>query len=318
MKVGIFDLDDNLLTRRAIGERKGKNIFIEILRFILVCGISWFLGVLVSTIGIIIYAYLTGNINRFLSGDLEIINDPVMLLMILILTGIISIIVILVFVRIEKRSIYTLGFVSKDWAKEYFKGLGIGFLIISLVVLINLLTGSVKWDGFMDSVNGRGVSYGLLVGYFISAVILGIGEELLFRGYLCIGISRKSPMFVATIISSIIFAGYNLIGFDISINLILPLLNLFLLGIFLTIYMVKRGSIWSVAGINLMWFFAPYSIYGVDEHSIGKIDSIFEISITEGRELLNGGQYGIQGSIITTIVLVISLFIVLKMKSKRG
>jgi membrane protease YdiL (CAAX protease family) len=87
---------------------------------------------------------------------------------------------------------------------------------------------------------------------------------------------------------------------------ILPLLNLFLAGIFLGIYTIHKNNLWFPIGAHLTWNYLQGPIFGF-EVSGNKINSLFEQK-PNGHELLTGGNFGFEGSIILTLFLMISIF----------
>jgi hypothetical protein len=87
----------------------------------------------------------------------------------------------------------------------------------------------------------------------------------------------------------------------------LPLANLFLAGIFLGVYRIHKNNLWFPIGAHLMWNYLQGPIYGF-EVSGNKINSLFEQKL-KGHEVLTGGNFGYEGSIILTVFLIISIYL---------
>ena len=88
---------------------------------------------------------------------------------------------------------------------------------------------------------------------------------------------------------------------------VLPLVNLFLAGMFLGIYTVHKNNLWFPIGTHLIWNYLQGPIYGF-EVSGNKINSLFEQKLA-GHVLFTGGSFGFEGSIILTFFLCISIIL---------
>ena len=88
---------------------------------------------------------------------------------------------------------------------------------------------------------------------------------------------------------------------------VLPLVNLFLAGIFLGIYTIHKNNLWFPIGAHLVWNYLQGPIYGF-EVSGNKINSLFDQKLV-GHVLFTGGSFGFEGSIILTLFLCISIFL---------
>ena len=143
---------------------------------------------------------------------------------------------------------------------------------------------------------------------FLGGFLLqGFYEELVFRGFFMISIIRKNTIFVAVMVNSILFGlthGFNN-GFQV-----LALLNLILFGIFESIYLLKTGNIWGISAIHSMWNFIQGNIYGFNVSGMAQSQSIFIFKISN-CEIFSGGTFGLEGSLLTTIVLLSAINMVI-------
>ena len=91
---------------------------------------------------------------------------------------------------------------------------------------------------------------------------------------------------------------------------VLALLNLILFGIFESIYLLKTGNIWGISAIHSMWNFIQGNIYGFNVSGMAQSQSIFIFKISN-CEIFSGGTFGLEGSLLTTIVLLSAINMVI-------
>lgn len=303
--------------------KKGFNLVLEILQFaavFIVAGIAE--GIIAGLVYLIIFlnnptimGMLRGlsvrssdymdNVNQFVQyltkGDLF---HVVMLL----LTGLMILIVLLFCKFIQRRRMTSVGFRKKGMIKEYVIGSAVGLGIFSIAVAIGVATGSVSITGY--ALNGAWLG---LIFIFIGYMIQGMSEEVLMRGYFMVSISRRYPLWVAILTNSIVFAMLHLGNAGIAP---LAFFNLFLFGVFESIYFIKRGNIWGIAGVHSLWNFAQGNLYGISVSGQSSGSSILSSKFTSGYELFNGGSFGLEGGLCVTIVLVVGIVVLYFIKGK--
>jgi len=207
-----------------------------------------------------------------------------MMLPSLILTFITTIVAILYCKLIEKRSLYSMGFVRKKAVTDYLIGAGLGVLMLGLALLISFLCGTVKYEGF---VLGGGI--GLLLLFLLGFILQGMSEEVLVRGYYMISVSARHSILLAVISNSVIFA---------------------------SLYTLKTNSIWGICALHTTWNFAQGNIFGIRVSGIETPVTLFSFSLNDEGSLINGGSFGLEGGLAVTIVLVLGTIILLSMKGR--
>ncbi len=209
----------------------------------------------------------------------------------------------------EKRNAATLGFRKKSAGYEYISGLIIGLTMISITVLIGILFNAVEIR-LSDT-----ISPGLLLLFFIAFMLQGMGEEALFRGYLMITIAKRSSPWTAVIINSLLFSLFHVMNPNFNI---IAFVNIFLFGIFVSVYMLKRGSIWAVGAIHAIWNFAQGNIFGFNVSGISNMSTLFESSYSQSGQLISGGSFGPEGGLATTLILTVFILIALLLPTKKS
>jgi hypothetical protein len=211
---------------------------------------------------------------------------------------------------IEVRKVSSMGARKSKFLQNYLLGFVIGIAFMTVISLLGLLFGvnSIKLSDDMD--------FGWIVLFFFGFIIQGMSEEFIFRGYFMntIGGSGKHTL-VAVGLSSLAFAiahcGNS--GFGP-----LPFFNLILFGVFAALYMILFDNIWGVCAIHSLWNFTQGNIYGISVSGTGNTPSIFRTTAKSSHAFLTGGDFGIEGSIFTTIVLLAATALVLYGISKKA
>jgi len=115
---------------------------------------------------------------------------------------------------------------------------------------------------------------------------------------------------VAVILNALFFAALHLGNSGISA---LAFVNLTLFGVFASVYFIKRGNIWGIGAIHSIWNFVQGNFYGIKVSGMESSCSVFASAMTEGRDLIHGGAFGLEGGLAVTLVLVAgTLFLLTK------
>ena len=252
---------------------------------------------LFDLVGIAIVAYYSEyGFEEFIS-DPELIMENKMMLLMMVCQLIGTIFTVGLFQKfISREDFVSIGLNFVGFKIDFYKGLLAGTVLIcsgfiSLTVL-NLTLIDLTYFSFYDQIF-----------YFFLFTIVSLNEEIAIRGYILHNLSSSFNKYVALIISSLVFMIMHLGNPNIGI---LPLVNLFLAGIFLGIYTIHKNNLWFPIGAHLTWNYLQGPIFGF-EVSGNKINSLFEQK-PNGHELLTGGNFGFEGSIILTLFLMISIF----------
>ncbi|KRK48465.1 hypothetical protein FC96_GL001572 [Secundilactobacillus kimchicus JCM 15530] len=209
---------------------------------------------------------------------------------------ILTILIFLVYAGfIEKRRLLSLGITHEGTLLEVLRGWLLG---VVCVYLITTIIGHLAHVQFIFTSN---IDMSLVLLYLFGFAIQGLSEEVIFRGYLMNGLATKLKPMTAIVISALIFALVHSINGNFSIW---SLLSLLLLGIFLGLLFYKRQNLWIVAGLHGGWNFSLGVIFGSKVSNIGLGVSFLKTNIYSDHPVLSGGSFGLEGSYITTIVLL--------------
>ena len=95
------------------------------------------------------------------------------------------------------------------------------------------------------------------------------------------------------------------------------IVNLVLISLILSLLTMRFKSIWAACGLHSFWNYILYNILGLNLS--GKDESVaavFDMS-NVGSNVLNGADYGIEASIITTGVLAVTLGVMIVLFRKK-
>ena len=253
-------------------------------------------------------ALKTGNMALAEIGIQEVTNSNALTIVMLFATTMTIVVTLLFCKLIQKRKMSSVGFVKKGFLKEYIIGLLVGFVIFSAAVLLCIVTGSLNITGLSST-----FSVGIFLLFGLGYMIQGMSEEVLCRGYMMISIARRYPLWLAVLLNSLFFSALHLGNSGISV---LALVNLTLFGVFASVYFLKRGNIWGIGAIHSIWNFAQGHFYGIKVSGIETSCSVLGSVPTEGRSLINGGAFGLEGGLAVTAVLVLGTVILLLIPAK--
>ena len=217
-------------------------------------------------------------------------------------TAAVIVICILYCVKLERRPATGLGFRGSSPALEYLAGYGIGVGLFALSWAICLLFGAARLTGVSPNLSW------MILPFFFGFLIQGMSEEVLCRGFLMQTLSARYAPAAAIAINSALFMALHLMNAGLSL---LALVNLFLFGVFASVYMWKRGNIWGVAAIHAAWNFTQGNLLGIRVSGSVLGPSVLQTELNPSAEWLNGGAFGLEGGLAVTIVLLAATLLML-------
>lgn len=213
---------------------------------------------------------------------------------------------------IEKKSLSEMG-LTKHFG-NYFIGAIIGVILLALSVVAIVLTGNIKYHGIFENVDI--IMILLLFGGFI---IQGATEEILCRGIVLHTLKEKTSIGIAIAVSTILFIiphWSSLFAGDVIYGVI-GVANLVLISVIFSLLTIDFKSIWAACGLHSFWNAILYSVLGLNlSGKDEKVASIFNMQ-SVGKSIWNGGEYGIEASIITTIILAFAVALLWYMNRKK-
>lgn len=203
---------------------------------------------------------------------------------------------------VEKNVTYTkpeASIIAEKWEMhEVFMGLLFGASIMALCVTILLVSGAIDLH-FMDVGSG-------LICFFISFLFVAIIEELVFRKFIYVQLLRVYKNWTSIILTSLMFSLIHSLNPSIGWT---GFVNLFLSGVIFSQLYVRKRELSSPIGFHFGWNFFQGAIFGSPVSGL-KIDGIFALHYESG-DIINGGLFGLEGSIITMAILIVVILLLL-------
>ena len=209
----------------------------------------------------------------------------------------------------QKRSAFTMGFNRRGVLPEYLLGAIIGLVLIFVPTLICVYTNcvAVELNANADPL--------MIAFFFLAFVLQGMGEEALFRGYFMTSLSRRYNVWFAIIASALMFSAFHMTNPNFSV---IAFINIALFGIFAGVFMLKRGSIWAIGAIHSMWNFSQSNVFGFNVSGNPKFESLITATDKNFGVILSGGEFGLEGGLGVTVVLLVAILISLLMPTKKS
>ena len=209
-----------------------------------------------------------------------------------------TILLVWIFTRfIDRENFVDIGFSIKKRSKDILYGLLAGVFMMGIGSLLLYFSGNLTYDTI--NFNLIGLLQAVLLFIFVS-----INEEVFVRGYILRNMMGSMNKYIALVISSVLFMALHLLNPNLSL---VAIINLFLAGILLGIGYVFTKNLWFPLALHFSWNFFQGPIFGF-EVSGTNTDSLISHTI-QGSELLTGGKFGLEGSLLATGLCSIAIII---------
>lgn len=211
---------------------------------------------------------------------------------------------------IEKNSLSSLGFVKKNWLKYLGWGILLSLLQMGVIALVYQVGGIGTFE--LNELSLEPILF--ILGLFPFWLLQGGTEEVATRGWLLTRIAARTNLPLAIAISSSLFGILHLGNSGVTV---LSVLNIVLDGVLAGLLFIYTDSIWLVVAQHGTWNYVQGNLLGFQVSGTGADASIFSFTMGTGPDWLTGGEFGAEGSIITTLVLLVSLVIVYRLGERK-
>lgn len=213
--------------------------------------------------------------------------------------------------KVEKRPIRTLGFYRENFLSNLLKGFSLGLALFLLTLLGLVALGQYR----LDSIHLDTYSLAFTLFTIPFWILQGTAEELVTRAWLIPQLAKRTNLKVAIIISSSLFTLLHLGNPGITF---LSAIDLFLFGVAMSLYLLKTDTIWGIGGIHGAWNFAQGNLFGVLVSGQSSGTSIMKFTPQGNQDWLSGGSFGIEGSIVSSIILfLLILYLAYQLKKEN-
>ena len=187
-------------------------------------------------------------------------------------------------------------------------GLGLisGAALYTLCVVILMLLGIYRIEGINPP--------SLMLPSDAMALSSGVFEELLHRGTIFRNVEALAGSWIALLVSALIFGLVHLGNPDSNIMraIAIAIEAVLLLG---ALYLVTR-RLWLSIGAHIAWNFTQGGIFSGSVSGAFEQPGLFK-AVIEGPQLLTGGKFGMEASLVALAVCSVTGLLVLRMAMRR-
>jgi membrane protease YdiL (CAAX protease family) len=221
-------------------------------------------------------------------------QEPITLAIALIATAIMG--------RIDRLPFRVFGITWSDaFRGRFWEGSLWGFLAVAVLVGAIALLGGYQVRGFALH-GGELVRMAAL--WLAAMILLGISEEIVFRGYFLSALTDGAGFWLAAVITSLDFV---LAHAGKPMENVTDLLSIGLIGLFFCFTVRRTGTLWFAIGFHFAFDFAALCLFGApNTGNQGKpmpghlLDSTFS-----GPDWLTGGVRGVEASGLVFVIIAL-------------
>ncbi|EGG28034.1 hypothetical protein PH30N_04962 [Cutibacterium modestum 30N] len=198
---------------------------------------------------------------------------------------------------VEQRPMNCLGF--RGHSNDVWIGVAIAVAILVIDVVVMTTSGQVT----MLWARPSAMAVVLIVAAILLFLVQGCAEEVVLRGYIMQSVAAKWGIPAGLAIQAVVFAALH--GANPGTTWV-ALVNVAGFGLMLGLLVVWRGNLLVAMGFHTVWNWLQGMVLGFDVSGLEFNQSVLTTVRTTGSHpWLTGGTFGAEGSIISTIVLVI-------------
>jgi len=281
-------------------------------------------GVIGNLVGWLVFVVLVDQLHwldiDFHGQTLSTISPDGKILGFVIFFTVNLILVVLVWRLLERKPLREMlwEFSRKQW-KPLVWGLLAGLGEVLLAFGCMLLLGVTRLTWGLSVVPSKTIVMAL--GWVLASSIVGpIVEEALYRGYWFQNIKRGWGTVPAIVVTALLFGGLHLLNPNAEV---LGAVNIALSATTYTLGIVWLGSLWFPIGWHAAWNFAQFFVVGLPNSGIsvsfmGLDGTTLLATELSGPHWLTGGDFGMEASLIRTVILVGAIAAMLWLKQRQG
>ena len=204
-------------------------------------------------------------------------------------------------------------FMIRKPTKEILKWISVGFVLPLSVILIYLIFGKIELLGHADPLSSSKIIY-LVVATISMALLGGIIEEVLFRGYMFRILEEKWNTTIAILGPAMLFGSIHLLMIDSIdlVNVILVVIPITLVGVMFGLIVHVTRNIWNVVVVHGIWnFFLAGRIIRISAFESHQFNAIYQLQITSDNILLTGGSFGVESAVPAIAVYLTAILVLL-------
>jgi uncharacterized protein len=227
----------------------------------------------------------------------------------------------------DRRALFGFGLrIDRRWWLDFGFGLLVGALLMAGIFLTELAAGWVTVTGTFETTREGDPFFPVILAPLVGWVLLGIYEELVFRGYQLTNMAEglnfrrlgpRGAIVLAVVLSSSLFGGFHVWNPSASA---ISTVNLALWGgLLLGSSYVLSGRLALAMGLHIAWNFFEGNVFGFPVSGVETVGATFLSIEQSGPLLFTGGAFGPEAGVLTNAASVVGfLLIVLWVRIRSG
>jgi CAAX protease family protein len=187
------------------------------------------------------------------------------------------------------------------WWRDLLIGSAIGFASLSVAVVIAMTGRGLRFSFGNGSLSLMARS---MIGSAVVLMVAALAEEAMFRGYGLQTLSRARLAWLGIVITCALFSLAHVLNPNVVPGFTLA--NTALAGVWLAAAYLRTRSLWLPLGVHWSWNWALGWFFGLPISGFRLVSHPFLKASDTGPFWLTGGNYGIEGGVAGTIVLILS------------
>lgn len=213
---------------------------------------------------------------------------------------------------------------GRGWWLDLGFGLFLGALLITLVFLIEMAAGWLTITDVLAAPAGEPFAAAIILPT-VMFVLIGIQEEVLFRGYHLINIAEglrgerfgsRAAVIGAALVTAVVFTAMHLFNAHVGP---LAMAGVFMLGIITAAGYVLTGELAIPIGLHITWNFFQDTVFGFPVSGGDLSPATFVAVDAHGPALWVGDEFGPESGLLAIGAMVLGiLLIALWVRLRRG
>lgn len=219
---------------------------------------------------------------------------------------------LLIWKYINKRKVTALGLeFNRLHMKDFVFGLFLGGASMTLIFIALLFTGQIS---LKVSLLSPDFSIYTLT-FLILFIFVGFSEEIFFRGYIMKTMEdRQNSKWLLYVMSALIFSLFHGMNPNVSV---FGLINIALVGLLFSYMYDATKSLSMPIGYHITWNYFQGNVFGfpvsgTDPHGL------YQITTDSSVKLFTGGNFGPEGGLLATFLIMVGVFATNMYCKKRG
>lgn len=230
----------------------------------------------------------------------ELLNNEQLVFITGVIQNVVLILTVILFWKVfDRKPLRDMGLTGiRRGGKDLITGLVFGAVSMTVVFVVLVTSGGVS---LTESLLHPDFSPSLITGLLLF-IFVGFGEEMFSRGYCMTVLGQTKNKWVMVLVSSVVFSFLHSLNPEVTM---IGFANIFLVGILFAYLFIKSGNLWMPIGYHITWNYFQGDIYGLSVSGMQR-KGIYQTQVIS-ENLINGGKFGPEAGLITTLVILAGL-----------